>query len=193
MRIVVAGLLIVVAGAIPVSAGKLDVAYTSMERLIVKYYLTEGGRRYLRGGPEDTCAYAFIQEPRMSATGGRLSLRFLFAGKAGKQVAGRCVGAGDNFDIIVSGVPRYADGEIFLDDAKFESDHKLFDVFSGLIESQLTPLLRVAAKPELEDYVQRLSSRGAGNVRLTSMDIRSIDLGASSVIVDADFLVAVAP
>ena len=175
------------------TAGKLDVAYTSMERIIVSTFLTEGGRRYLQGGPEETCAYAFIQEPRVSAIGPRLQLRFLFAGRAGKQVAGKCVGAGDNFDIVVSGVPRYANGEIFLNEARFEAEHKLFEVFSKLIESQLAPLLRIRARPHIESYVAQLTSRGAGTVALESMDIESIVLGASSAVIEADFVVSVKP
>ncbi len=175
------------------TAGRLDVAYASMERMIVSTFLTQGGRRYLRGGPEDTCAYAFVQDPRVSADGARLQLRFLFAGRAGQRVVGKCVGAGDNFDIVVSGVPRYADGDLFLDEAKFESDHKLFDVFSKLIERQLAPLLRIRARPHVESYVAQLTSRGAGTVRLETMDIQSIELGASSAVIEADFLVTVKP
>lgn len=175
------------------SAGKLDLAYASMERIIVTTFLTDGGRRYLEGGPEDDCAYAFVQQPRVSADGARLQLRFLFAGRAGKQVAGRCVGAGDNFDIVVSGVPRYVDGDIYLDEAKFESEHKLYEVFSGLIESQLAPLLRIPAQQHVGSYIAQLSQLGAGNVRLETMDVTSIALGAASAIIDADFLVTVKP
>ena len=193
MRVFAAGLALVLLGGGTATAGKLDVAYTSMERIIVSTFLTEGGRRYLRGGPEETCAYAFIQEPRVSAIGARLQLRFLFAGRAGRQVAGKCVGAGDNFDIVVSGVPRYADGDIFLDEAKFEADHKLFDVFSKLIESQLAPVLRIPARPHVESYVAQLTSRGVGIVRLETMDIQSIQLGASSAVIEADFFVTVKP
>lgn len=193
MKMTAATMAMVLLGTVTASAGKLDVAYTSMERLIVSKFLTEGGRRYLRGGPDDECAYAFIQQPRVSAAGDRLQLRFLFAGRAGRQVAGKCVGAGDNFDILVSGVPRYANGAFFLDDAKFEADHKLFDVFSALIESQLAPLLRIRAQPYVESYIARLTERGAGVVELESMEVPSIVLGASSAVIEAEFLLSVKP
>ncbi len=193
MRAFALGLVLVLSSGEAATAGKLDVAYASMERLIVSKFLTEGGRRYLQGSPEETCAYAFVQEPRVSASGARLELRFLFAGRAGKQVAGRCVGAGDNFDITVSGVPRYADGDIFLDEATFEADHKLFAVFAMLIERQLAPLLRIRASTLVESYIAQLSSRGAGTVGLESMDIDSIELGVSSVVIEADFVVTVKP
>ena len=193
MRAFAVALALVLLSGETATAGKLDVTYASMERMIVTTFLTEGGRRYLQGGPDETCAYALIQEPRVSAIGARLQLRFLFAGRAGKQVGSKCVGAGHNFDITLSGVPRYADGDIFLDEAKFEADHKLFDVFSKLIERQLAPLLRIRASPHVESYVAQLTARGAGTVRLESMDIQSIELGASSAVIEGDFLVSVKP
>ena len=41
-----------------------------------------------------------------------LECYFKFAGSIGAEVAGRCVGRGDNFDIVVSGVPRYDSGDV---------------------------------------------------------------------------------
>lgn len=193
MRVPLAIVALVLVSGGAASAGKLEVAYTSMERVIVKTFLTEGGRRYLQGSPGEDCAYAFIQEPRVSAAGGRLQMTFLFAGRAGTQVAGRCVGAGDNFDITVSGVPRYADGEFYLEATRFESEHTLYEVFAPLIESQLTPLLRIRARQHVESYVAELTARGAGIVQLESMDIPSIELGPSSAAIDAEFLITVRP
>lgn len=176
-----------------VLGGTLDVTYGSIERIIVNRFLTEGGRRYLQGSPEETCAYAFVQEPRVSADSERLHLRFLFAGRAGTQVAGRCVGPGDNFDIIVSGVPSYESGELFLAEATFEAEHALFEVFAALIESQLAPLLRIPARSYVESYVSQLTARGAGTVSLESLDVHSIELGSSSAVIDADYSVTVKP
>lgn len=193
MRSFAVGAVLVLLSGGTARAGKIDIAYASMEQIIVTTFLNEGGRRYLQGGPEDTCAYAFIQEPRVSAIGARLRLRFLFAGRAGTQAAGRCVGAGDNFDIFISGLPRYADGEFFLDEATFEADNRLFEVFSPLIRSQLAPLLRIRARPYAESYIAQLTARGAGAVRLDSMEIPSIVLGVSSAVIEADFLVTVQP
>ena len=178
-----------VAGA----AAKLDVAYASVERILSLKILTEGGRHYLQGGPDDTCAYAFIQEPRVSALGERLQIRFLFAARAGKEVAGKCVGPGDNFDIVVSGVPSYGNGELFLDELRFEAEHKLFDLFSKLIEGQLTPQMKVRAKPYIESYIAELMALGAGRVSLETLSLQNFELGTSSAVIEADFLINVQP
>ena len=49
MRAFAAGLVLVLLSGETATAGKLDVAYASMERIIVTTFLTEGGRRYLQG------------------------------------------------------------------------------------------------------------------------------------------------
>ena len=175
------------------AAAKLDVAYASVERILTTRFLTEGGRRYFQGGPEETCAYAFIQEPRVSAVGERLQIRFLFAARAGKEVVGKCVGPGDHFDIVVSGVPSYANGELFLDELRLEAEHKLFDIFSKLIERQLNPHMKIRAKPYFESYIAELTALGAGRVSLETLSVQNIELGTSSAVLEADFLINVQP
>ncbi len=186
-------LLFLVPAQVAGAAAKLDVAYASVERILTTTFLTEGGRRYLQGGPEDTCAYAFIQEPRVSAVGERLQIRFLFAARAGKEVASKCVGPGDNFDIVVSGVPSYGNGELFLDELRFEAEHKLFDVFSKLIERQLAPQMKIRAKTYIESYFAELTTLGAGRVSLDTLSLQNIELGTSSAVLEADFLINVQP
>jgi hypothetical protein len=174
------------------SAGSfLEVAFPTIERLIVEGLLTEGGRRYLQGGPEDTCTYAFIQEPRVSSSEGRLQMRFLFAGSMGAEVAGRCAGRGGNFDIVVSGVPAYDGTDLFLDEVRFESENKLFDLFSVLVESQLRPLLRVPLRTTLETQFSELTT--AGRVVVEELSVSEIRLSAESVTVNANLGIGVRP
>jgi hypothetical protein len=174
-------------------ASSIEFAYTSLERLVVSSLFTEGGRLYLNGDPGDTCNYAFVQEPRVFAEGERLHVRMLFAGSAGKMVRGKCVGSGDNFDVVVSGVPRYGNGELYLDDMKLEAESRLFDLFSPLIESQLAPRLRVPLRRSLEYRFAEWTSHGAGRLALDELNVSEITLGDESVIVAVDFGVAVTP
>ena len=99
---------------VEVEGATLEIAYSSLERIIVNRVMTEGGLYYMQGDPSSTCRYAFVQEPRVGAEGGRLRITVLFAGRTGTEVAGQCVGAGDNFDLVISGVPAYSDGDLFL-------------------------------------------------------------------------------
>ena len=97
-----AGLILaVLATAPPASAAEITLSHAALERVVWQVLLTEGGRGYFEGGPEETCRYAFVQEPKVTGASGRLRVRFLFSGRAGAEVAGRCVGPGDTFDLVV--------------------------------------------------------------------------------------------
>jgi hypothetical protein len=169
----------------------LEVTYPAIERLIVEKILVEGGRRYLQGGPDDTCTYSFVQEPRVSASEGRLRIRFLFAGSVGTEITGRCIGRGGNFDVIVSGVPAYEDGTLFLEDLRFESDNGLFDLFFPIVESQLRPALRVPLQSAVEEHLSQLVT--AARVRVEELTVSEIRLGPDAATLTAELRVDVRP
>ena len=172
------------------SAGTMEIAYRSVESMLVRGLLTEGGRLYLQGGPADECNYAFVQDPRVSATGGRLEVKLLFAGSLGKEVRGKCVGTGDNFDVVVSGLPRYASGELFLDEMTFAAESKVFNLFAPIVESQLRERLRVPLRRTIDRQLAEWSALGAGRITLQELDVSSIQLGEDRLTIKADYKVA---
>lgn len=174
---------VVLSSASTAAAGSLEISYASLERILLEHSLTEGGRRYFEGGPSDTCNYAFIQEPHVSAEGGRLQVQFLFAGSIGKQVGERCVGSGDNFPIVVSGVPHYAEGEIFLDDMRIDGESRVFHLFSGLLSRVLGSMMRVPVRQAVETAV--------GQLVVKSIEIEEIVLGESSLTMSTDVDLAI--
>ncbi len=149
----VAGALLaaVTAAAPAAQAAEITLTHSALERVVWQVLLTEGGRGYFEGGPDDTCRYAFVQEPKVTGANGRLRIRFLFAGRAGAEVGGRCVGPGDTFDLVVSGVPAFAGGELYLEDLRVEApDTAYFRLVSGLVENQLRQRLRYPLKQDLD-------------------------------------------
>jgi hypothetical protein len=140
-------------------AADLTLSHRALERLVWQVLLTEGGRGYFEGGPDDTCRYAFVQEPKVTGADGRLRIRFLFSGRAGAQVAGRCVGPGDTFDLFVSGVPAMAGGALYLEDLQVEApDTAYFRLVSGLVEEQLRQRLRYPLKQDLDRVAATLAA-----------------------------------
>ena len=173
------------------AADSLEITYPAVERMVITGLLTEGGRRYLHGSPSDTCNYAFVQEPRVTGVSGRLNVRFLFAGSIGAEVAGRCVGRGDNFNIVVSGVPRYDRGDIVLDQVRFEADNPLWDLFSPIIKSRLGPMLRLPLRQGIES---RLASSGAmGRASVEDLTVSNIHVGERTVRIDAGLRIVLGP
>jgi hypothetical protein len=148
----VAGALLAAVTAAPAAqAAEITLTHSALERVVWQVLLTEGGRGYFEGGPDDTCRYAFVQEPKVTGADGRLRIRFLFAGRAGAEVGGRCVGPGDTFDLFVSGVPALAGGELYLEDLRVEApDTAYFRLVSGLVENQLRQRLRYPLKRDLD-------------------------------------------
>ncbi len=135
----------------PGEALEMSLSHSALERLVWQVLLTEGGRGYFEGGPEDTCRFAFVQEPKVTARDGRLRIRFLFSGRAGAEVAGRCVGPGDTFEIFVSGVPALAAGELYFEDLRVEApDTAYFRLVRSLVERQLRERLRYPMKQDLD-------------------------------------------
>ena len=173
------------------TAAEITLSHAALERVVWQVLLTEGGRGYLEGGPSDACRYAFVQEPKVSGASGRLRIRFLFSGRAGAQVAGRCVGPGDTFDLVVSGVPALARGELYLDDLKVEApDTAYFRLVSSLVESRIRQHLRYPLKRDLDrvaatlgapaGYAMSVEGLALSRVRVDDDALRiSLDLGFS--------------
>ena len=105
---------------------------------------------------------------------GRLRIRLLFSGSAATSIRGRCVGAGDNFDLTITGVPTYANGELYLDQMSVQATAAYFKVVSALVEDRLRQNLRVALQRDLERAATWMSTRGRGNVQLTGLEVLEI-------------------
>ena len=181
---IAAALLVVAATSGPAVArgAEITVFHAALERVVWQVLLTEGGRGYLEGGPDDTCRYAFVQEPKVSGRDGRLWIRFVFSGRAGAEVAGRCVGPGDTFDLVVSGVPALSGGELSFDDLRVEApDTAYFRLVRGLVESRLGERLRYPLRQKLDAL--------AAAVAAPAGYAMSVDrVGMSRVQVDGDAL-----
>lgn len=176
MRRLLLALLVAVVFAPAARGSELTFGYDALARNIVLQMMTDGGRYYMQGDSSTPCAYAFVQDPRVDSVDGRLRIRLLFSGRAGVSVAGRCVGQGDNFDLTVTGVPAYADGELYLDDLQIEATAAYFTVVSALVEMRLRDNLRLPLQTDLERGAAWMSSVGRGTVAIDALDVRAIDV-----------------
>ena len=167
-------LLLTVLSASMANGSELSVSYEALERNIVMQLMTQDGRYYMQGDPSTTCAYAFVQDPRVDAFEGRLRIRLLFSGSAAVSVRGRCVGAGDNFDLAITGVPTYANGELYLDQMKVEATAAYFRTVSSFVESRLSQDLRVPLQESLEGAAGWMSTSGRGSVQFAGLEVHEI-------------------
>jgi len=164
--------------AAPASALTLELEHKALERLLATRLMTDGGRLYLDGSALTPCRYAFVQEPRVDAEAGRLRVTFLFSGRQGADVRGRCVGPGANFDLRVSGVPRHAAGEILLDELKLEAPGEpFFAVVQPLLEAQLAGRMRFPVQTLLGHAAYSLSTALGVQLTFENANVSSIEVG----------------
>ena len=183
-----AGLILaVLATAPPASAAEITLSHAALERVVWQVLLTEGGRGYFEGGPEETCRYAFVQEPKVTGASGRLRVRFLFSGRAGAEVAGRCVGPGDTFDLVVSGVPALSRGEFYLEDLRVEApDTAYFRLVRNLVESQLRQRLRYPLKQDLDSIAATLGAPDGFTISVPRLEMSGVQVDDSALRVSID-------
>ena len=171
----------------------IELAYATLERILVRNVMTEGGRYYMQGDPSTPCRYAFIQEPRVGASAGRLQITVLFSGKAAADLGGRCVGAGDNFDVQVSGVPRFANGEIHLDGLDVQASSAYFNVVAVLLRKSLEEKFRFSVQQAVEYVVSQSAAAGIGKLSVESVRVDDIQVGETALKMTVDFAASLRP
>lgn len=97
---------------------QLEIQYPVIERFLAKQVFTHEGRQYVRGSKEDRCNYAYLENPRISGSGGRLIIQARFSGRSSIGVLGACVGMQDSFDLTLRATPAYENGFLTLRDVE---------------------------------------------------------------------------
>jgi len=178
--------------AAPAAAGEITLTYPAVERAIWATMLTQQGRYYIEGGPGDTCRYAFVQEPKVSADEGRLVVGFLFSGRAGATVAGRCVGPGDTLRIAASGLPTYEAGEIRLAGLRLTAaDSAYFKLVAPLIQSALEKRLSYPLRSDLEHGLAAASAGGPFRLKLSALGVRGLRAETDRLVVSYEASLAI--
>jgi hypothetical protein len=89
----------------PLLAVELHLSFAAIERMLGEQVFTEEGRRYV-GDKRTKCNFAYLQNPRVRADNGRLRILARFTGRTSLDVFGRCVGLGDEFDLVIDASPQ---------------------------------------------------------------------------------------
>ena len=103
---------------------ELHLTFGVLQKVIGAQVFTEDGRKYVRGGNDKRCSFAYLENPRVGEADGRLVVRAKFSGRSAMTVLGQCVGMGDSFDVVVRMTP-YADKSLLrLREVEVTSDGK---------------------------------------------------------------------
>ncbi len=169
-------------------ASELVFSHGAVARGLYDTLMVSDGRWFVQGESQDDCSHAFLQDPRVDAVGERLRITFLFSGRAAASVGGRCVGAGDTFDISVTGVPTFAEGELLLADPKIDApERKLFKVVAPILQGAVRDRLRYPLRNAVDWAVHDLRERTGRHVVLDDFALSQIEVGEQGTRVELSF------
>jgi len=157
---------------------ELRIQFAALERMLGEQVFTQDGRRYVHNDGTNKCNFAYLEKPHVQGQDGKLRMRARFTGRSALNMFGKCVGLGDAFDVIITALPQYKDGNIGLNDVKAVPDGHTGYYIRRVCEALTTSLLHsfkypvaTAAKSLLEDPgAQKSYPRELGDFRVT--DIR---------------------
>ena len=121
-------------------------------------------------------------------------MTFLYAGRAGAMVAGRCVGPGANFDLVISGIPAYEDGELYLSELSIDAeDAAFFRLMAPLIRGSLESQMRYPIGERLDYMAGFLTAAGNGKVTFETFAVETIEVNDDGLRLVGDFELSIAP
>ena len=177
---------------LPAQASEIALSYAAVERGIWETLLTDQGRHYFEGGPRDDCRYAFVQDPKVRAEGERVTVSFVFSGRAGTTIAGRCVGPGETLDIVVSGVPTYANGVLRLADVRVSAPGSgYFRLVAPLVQAGFERGLAYPLRTDVERALAAASAGSQWQVRLAVFDVRGVRVEPGRLVITYETMVGV--
>ena len=169
-------------------ASELFFAHGAVARALYDGLMVSEGRWFIQGQSPEDCSHVFLQDPRVDAVESRLRITFLLSGRAAAAVGARCVGAGDSFDISVTGVPTFAEGELLLADPRVDAHgRRLFQTVAPLVEGALRDRLRYPLRNAVDWAVHDLRERTGRHVVLDDLDLSRIVVEEQGVRIGLDF------
>ena len=158
---------------------ELRIEYAALERMLAEQVFTQDGRRYVHNDSTNKCNFAYLEKPHVQGQDGKLRMRARFTGRSALNMFGKCVGLGDAFDVILTALPQYKDGNIGLNDVKAAPDGHTGYYSRRVCEALTNSLLHsfrypvaTAAKSLLEDPgTQKSYPRQLGDFRVTDIQV----------------------
>ncbi len=179
---------LVVSAATALDASEIRVGYPVLEALIRKAVFVQENRYYLEGDASQRCRYVYLEDPRVGGEEGRLTIRMHLSAQAAVEIRGRCMGAGDSMEVLVSGVPTVRGDEVFLSDLIVDAPGRSYlSRLTAFAEQDLAQRLRLSFRPELEAALAQASVHFGLRLTLEQLTIRAATLDAQGMRLSFDF------
>jgi len=109
--------LLAASAAAPAPAAEIVLERTAVDRLVRQSLFNDQGRYYLQKG----ACYAYLDDPAVSLTGGRVVLNAKLTSFMGVMVGTQCVGVPLNSRVTLSGQPAQQGGVVRLGDLRIDN------------------------------------------------------------------------
>lgn len=178
---------------VPAFAVDLEIRFGVLERLAGEQLFTAEGRRYVQGSKDQKCRYAFLENPKLSASGDRLQLKVNFTGKTALGVFGRCVGLGDAFELTVTAKPVARNGTISFEQFVVSTPRDslyIRRVRAALVET-LNKNFRLDIMEQARKMIEAPQQVGKFQQEIKDLKLSSVRVSADSLVLAVDFRVIV--
>ncbi len=165
----------------------LEIRYSALERMGAGQMFTQEGRRYVKGNQAAKCQYAYLEAPKLSASGERLQVAARFSGRSAMDLFNRCVGMGDSFTVNITAVPVARKGAIAFQDTQVSTAKDSY--YIRRVRSAMMRTFDQDFKIEIRDQARRLLEQPATTGSVYQPELKDLDLNAIRVTPDALVLV----
>lgn len=174
-------------------ATEIRLSFGVLERLLAQQLFTEDGRKYVKGSKTAKCNFAYLEHPKIWGKDGRLSIKARFTGRAAIDLMGRCVGTGDAFDLTVTGIPYFLNGNVAFKDIAIETSRDGFyirRVRIALLDT-LSKEFKYSIAADAKRLMEQQDPGQPYSRKLMKFDVSSIQVAGDALVVAVDFVLAV--
>ena len=174
-------------------ATEIRLSFGVLERLLAQQLFTEDGRKYVKGSKSAKCNFAYLEHPKIWGKDGRLSIQARFTGKAAIDLLGRCVGTGDAFDLTVTGVPYFLNGNIAFKDVAIETSRDGFYVrrVRLALRETLSKEFKYSLAADAKRLMEQQDPGQPYQRKLVKFDVASIQVANDALVLGVDFVLSV--
>ena len=185
----IAALLLLLCSVPRVRAVELRLRFGALERMLSEQMFTEEGKRYV-GSKRTRCNFAYLQRPRMQGDAGRIRILAMFTGRTPLDVFGRCVGLGDEFDLVITARPQYKDDSVSFAEVTVKSASKNGYYIRRVCEALAASLARDFKYPLASEARRILEDPGTSPAyrrELHNFTVKNIAVTAEDLVLDLNF------
>ncbi|HYS13259.1 MAG TPA: hypothetical protein VEN28_08105 [Burkholderiaceae bacterium] len=164
-------LALVLLACTPARGAEIVLERTAVDRLVRQSLFTDQGRYYLQRG----ACYAYLDEPAVTLTGGRLVLNANLTSFLGVMVGVQCIGVPLNSKVTLSGKPAQQGGTVRLADLRI--DNITDQATRALVQSVVMQRFPQAVEIDVASAVRSMLKQP--NIPYTS-DLERLDITAVS-------------